>query len=294
MTLPIKPASQTITLQKGTSQGVKIDYTQFGNKNSKVVIFLQGSGPGASGWLNFRYNVQYFADAGYRVILPDLPGFGDSDKPDLDYTLDFFVSAITEFADQLDIEQFALVGNSLGGAVSIGIALAQPQRVTHLILMGCGGLEDQITYFQKMEGIQAMTKIPLGSPDFTPAYLKQVLQLIVHDPVHITDELIEERFRILKTQNPSVFKRMVIPNISSRLPEIQCPVLGFWGAQDRFCPLSGAETLVKGLKNAEVTTLSNAGHWVMIEHADLFNRRCVEFLGKATVLGSTSEKGASA
>lgn len=282
MTLPTKPASQTITLQKGTAQGIKIDYTQFGDKSGKVVIFLQGSGPGASGWLNFRYNVQYFADAGYRVLLPDLPGFGDSDKPDLDYTLDFFTEVVTEFADQLDIATFALVGNSLGGAVSLGVALAHPQRISHLILMGCGGLEDQITYFQKMEGIQAMTKVPLGSPEFTPAYLKQVLQLIVFDPRHITDELIEERFRILKTQNPSVFKRMVIPNISARLSDIQCPVLGFWGGHDRFCPITGAETLVTGCRDAEVITLSRAGHWVMIEHADLFNRRCIEFLGRST------------
>lgn len=278
MTLPVKPATRTVTLQRGNANGLNIAYTEFGATHKPVVIFLQGSGPGASGWLNFRYNVQTIADAGYRILLPDLPGFGDSDKPDLDYTLNFFVATITEFADQLDIEQFALVGNSLGGAVSLGIALAQPQRITHLILMGCGGLEDQITYFQKMEGIQAMTKVPLGSPEFTPAYLKQVLQLIVHDPVHITDELIEERFRILKTQNPAVFKRMIIPNISSRLPEIQCPVLGFWGAHDKFCPISGAETLVKGLKNAEITTLSQAGHWVMIEHAELFNRRSIEFL----------------
>lgn len=280
MTLPVKPASRTVTLQRDAAKGVKIDFTEFGAGNKKVVVFLQGSGPGASGWLNFRYNVQAFADAGFRVLLPDLPGFGDSDKPDLDYTLDFFANTVIEFADQLDIENFALVGNSLGGAVSLGVALAQPQRVTQLVLMGCGGLEDQITYFQKMEGIQAMTKVPLGSPEFTPAYLKQVLQLIVHDPKHITDELIEERFRILKTQNPAVFKRMIIPNLTSRLPEIECPVLGFWGAKDRFCPLSGAETLVTGCKNAEVTTLSQAGHWVMIEHAELFNRRCIEFLGK--------------
>ncbi|CBL46293.1 hydrolase TesD [gamma proteobacterium HdN1] len=278
-TIPVKPASQILTLERGVAKGIKIDYTRFGAGNKKTVIFLQGSGPGASAWLNFRYNVQAFADAGFQVLLPDLPGFGDSDKPELDYTLDFFVDVVTEFADQLDIEQFSLVGNSLGGAVSLGVALAHPARVTRLVLMGCGGLEDQITYFQKMEGIQAMTKVPLGSPEFTPAYLKQVLQLIVDDKKHVTDELITERFRILQTQTPAVFKRMVIPNLSARLPEIQCPVLGFWGAKDRFCPLSGAETLVTGCKQAEMITLSNAGHWVMIEHADLFNRRSIEFLG---------------
>lgn len=279
MNLPTKPESQFLTLKSD----IKIQFTEIkpANANAYPVVFLQGSGPGASGWLNFRFNAQYFADNGFHVIIPDLPGFGDSDKPDLDYTLDFFVESMMDFVDQLDLEKFALVGNSLGGAVSLGMALANPERISHLMMMGCGGLEDQATYFHKMEGIQAMTKVPLGSPEFTPAYLKEVLKLIVFDPKHITDELIEERFRILRTQSPSVFTRMVIPNITSRLKDIQCPVLGFWGAQDRFCPISGAETLVTHCENAQVITLSHCGHWVMIEYPELFNQRCVEFLKAA-------------
>lgn len=270
------PPSKPQTHRCELPNGVGISYMRIGA--GQPVVFLQGSGPGASGWMNFRYNVQYFVDSGFEVIIPDLPGFGDSDKPDTDYTLDFFVATVVQFLDQLDLAQVALIGNSLGGAVSLGVALAHPDPVSKLILMGCGGLEDVEVYFQTMEGIQAMTKVPLGSPEFTPAYLKEVLQLIVFDPAHITDELIEERFRILKTQNASVFGRMRIPNIADQLPRIQVPVLGFWGAQDKFCPISGAEKLVKGCSNARMITLSQCGHWVMIEYAELFNRECVAFL----------------
>ena len=279
-TPPAKPESQFLELQNGDARGIKIHYTvsEPAQGPGYPVIFLQGSGPGASGWLNFRYNVEDFVNSGFRVIIPDLPGFGDSDKPDLDYTLDFFAAAMLEFADQLDMEKFALVGNSLGGAVSLGMALNAPDRISHLILMGCGGLEDQMTYFQNMKGVQAMTAVPLGSPEFTPEYLKEVLKLIVFDPSHITDELIQERFRILETQNPAAFKRMIIPNITERLNEIKAPVLGFWGAKDNFCPVSGAETLVTHCPDAEVITLSRCGHWVMIEYKELFNQRCIEFL----------------
>lgn len=275
MNLPVKPDGQYLTL----NSGIKLHYTTLGD--GFPVVFLQGSGPGASGWLNFRHNAAFFAGSGYQVMIPDLPGFGDSDKPERDYTLEFFVDVVLEFADKLDLPQFALVGNSLGGAVSIGLALAQPERVSHLILMGCGALEDQSYYFQHMEGIRAMTKVPLGSPEFTPTRLKDVLKLIVFDARHITDELIEERFRILKTQTPSVFTRMRIPNLTERLGDIRCPVLGFWGAKDRFCPVSGAEKLATACHNAQVITLSQGGHWVMIEYPDLFNRRCVEFLQSA-------------
>lgn len=274
MPIPTKPTTQSITLPNGIS----ISYCSLGAPKGHPVVFLQGSGPGASGWLNFRYNVTAFADAGFHVIVPDLPGFGDSDKPDTDYTLDFFVECVTQFTEQLDLPRFTLVGNSLGGAISLGLTLARPDRISHLILMGCGGLEDQITYFQTMTGIQAMTKVPLDSPDFTSEYLKQVLQLIVHNPEFITDELVEERFRILQTQNSSVFKRMVIPNLTERLHEIQSPILGFWGANDNFCPVTGAEKIVTHCPNTQMITLSQCGHWAMIEYAELFNKRCLEFL----------------
>lgn len=275
MNSPKKPELKSIAL----SSGINIHYTELGQ--GAPVIFLQGSGPGASGWLNFRYNAQHFADNGFRAIIPDLPGFGDSDKPERDYSLAFFAESMLEFADQLDLEKFALVGNSLGGAVALQMALLQPQRVSQLILMGCGGLEDQGYYFQHMPGIQAMTKVPLGSPEFTPTYLKEVLQLIVFDPRHITDELVEERFRILASQNPSVFTRMSVPNLTERLGELQCPVLAFWGANDRFCPVSGAQKIAEGCERAQVITLSQCGHWVMIEYPELFNRRSVEFLQNA-------------
>ena len=127
-------------------------------------------------------------------------------------------------------------------------------------------------------GIQAMTKIPLDSPEFTPAYLKEVLQLIVFDPSFITDELIAERFRVLQSQNSSVFKRMVIPNLTEQLSQVTQPILGFWGGKDHFCPVSGAEQLVTHCPNAQMITLSQCGHWAMIEHADLFNQRSIEFL----------------
>jgi len=272
MNLP-KPEDQFLTLDNDLT----LQYTAMGEGHP--VIFLQGSGPGASGWINFRHNAQYFVDQGFQVIIPDLPGFGYSDKPELDYTLDFFVETVIGFADKLGLDKFALVGNSLGGAVSLGLALAHPERASHLLMMAPGGLEDKPVYFQ-MEGIQAMLGVPLNSPEFTPAYLKEVLKLIVFDPKHITDELIAERFKVLETQTPSVFTRMAIPNLTDQLHKIKTPILGFWGAQDRFCPISGAQTMVEHCDNAQFITLSQCGHWVMIEYPELFNQACVEFLKK--------------
>ena len=123
-------------------QGLRLHYLDIGGQGAgsgETVVFIHGSGPGASGHSNFKQNYPLFVTAGYRVIVPDLPGYGASDKPDTLYTLDFFVNALSGLLDALDTQRCILVGNSLGGAIAIKLALDQPQRVSRLVLMAPGG-----------------------------------------------------------------------------------------------------------------------------------------------------------
>ena len=242
------------------------------------VIFVHGSGPGASGWSNFSNNIDVFAEAGHSCVVFDLPGYGYTSKPqDAIYTLDFFVNYLHLFMQQLGIQQAILVGNSLGGAISLGYALKYPDKVTKLILMATGGIEEKPTYFA-MQGIQEMVKFPMGSPAFTQEVLADLLTLLVYDPVHVTQQLVAERWTVLQQQNSQVLASMDIPNQTENLAKIQCPVLGFWGTEDKFCPVGGAMTLAQSCPNVEMTMLSQCGHWVMVEYADYFNQRCLEFL----------------
>src|SRR5436190_5962408 len=92
-----------------------------------AVVFLHGSGPGASGLSNFRQNVDAFVEAGYRVVLPDMIGYGASSKPEgLDYTLALFTDTLYEALAAHGIARASLVGNSLGGGVAIQMALDHP------------------------------------------------------------------------------------------------------------------------------------------------------------------------
>ena len=95
------------------------------------------------------------AEAGYRVLVPDMIGFGWSSKPDIDYPLDLFVGTLIEFLDAVGVKRCTLVGNSLGGAISIKTALDRPGLVEKLVMMGTGGIESRETYFA-MPGIRAM------------------------------------------------------------------------------------------------------------------------------------------
>src|SRR5436190_7414676 len=101
-----------------------------------AVVFLHGSGPGASGLSNFRQNIDAFVAAGYRVILPDLIGYGASSKPEgLDYSLQLFTDTTYDALRQHGIEQAILVGNSLGGGIALQMTLDHPEFADKLVLM---------------------------------------------------------------------------------------------------------------------------------------------------------------
>ncbi|WP_309676555.1 alpha/beta fold hydrolase, partial [Pseudomonas sp.] len=249
--------------------------------SGEPVIFIHGSGPGASGHSNFKQNYPVFAAAGYRTIVPDLPGYGASDKPDTLYTLDFFVAALCDLLDALDIQRCVLVGNSLGGAIAIKLALDQPQRVSRLVLMAPGGLMEKEQYYLQMEGIQKMGAAFAKGELHDAGGMRRLLALQLFDESLISDETVNERVAVVRQQPVCVLSTMQVPNMTSRLGELQCPILGFWGMNDKFCSVSGAQTMMQHCQNIRFVLLSECGHWVMVEHRELFNRECLAFFEEA-------------
>ena len=255
--------------------GYEMHYREEGT--GAPVVFVHGSGPGVNAHSNFFPNYPVIAAAGYRCVLPDMIGFGWSSKPTgIDYTLDLFVPTLRELLDHLDINRCVLVGNSLGGAISLKFAIDHPGRVEKLILMGPGGIESRETYF-KMPGIQKMVSQFVGS-GFDHAGLKRFMELLTYDPKVVTDELVEQRFNVLQTQPKDVLSRMSIKDLSGELERVLCPVLGFWGIEDQFCPASGYEKILRAVPDSRFVMYSRCGHWAMIERADDFNRNVLEFL----------------
>jgi len=242
-----------------------------------AVVFIHGSGPGASGLSNFRQNAQAFADAGFRVILPDMIGYGASSKPaEIDYTLALFTDTLKEALVAHGVRRAILVGNSLGGGVAIQMALDDPAFVERLVLMAPGCIEELPVYFA-MPGIANM-RSSFGSPDFSIADQRRLNESLVFDPVHVTDELVAERFEVARTQPKDVIARMRTPNLQPRLGELKMPILLFWGSEERFMPLSGIDYFLKQCEDVRVMIFNKVGHWVQVERANEFNRHATAFL----------------
>ena len=262
--------------------GRRLHYHEVGTPSAgkPTILCLHGSGPGASGYSNFKGNMGVFAEAGYHVLVPDYLGFGLSSMPeDAAYTTDLHVAAMKALVDALGVTQVVPLGNSLGGAISLQFTLTYPDMVPKLILMAPGGLQEPQEYAFTMPGVLRMLQFVSNRP-FNEADFRDLLGHLVHDQKHITDEAVAERYPVAMQQPIPVYASMQVGVYADRLHEIKCPVLAFWGTHDKFLPVAHAMILANGVPEAKIIISNQCGHWVMIEDQDYFNAECLAFLGR--------------
>jgi 4,5:9,10-diseco-3-hydroxy-5,9,17-trioxoandrosta-1(10),2-diene-4-oate hydrolase len=280
LSVPIEDPEQTAMIPEGKyadiGDGLQVHYHEAGE--GEPVVFVHGSGPGASGYSNFKGCMEAFAARGYRAIAPDTIGYGYSSRePDIDYGFDLFVDGLKRFLDTLGIEKCSLVGNSMGGAMCIRFALDNPDRVDKLIMMAPGGMEVREVYMG-MRGIRRMLKALFGGSELSLESMKKVFELQIFKPEEVSDDVIAERLAMAKTQPRKVFERMKVPNLEDEIANLECPIMVFWGQNDQFCPVSGAAKFAERCSNTRVLTITECGHWVMVEHPELFNKTSCDFL----------------
>ena len=277
--------SQFITITEN-GQPLKLHYNDVG-QGEQVVVMLHGSGPGASGWANFHRNIEPLVNAGYRVILLDCPGWSKSDSIlSTGSRSDLNARCLKAVLDQLNIAKVHIIGNSMGGHSAVGFALANPEMVGKLILMGggTGGASNFVP--MPTEGIKLIGAL---YRDPTVENLKRMMNVFVYDASSLTEELYQQRLTNILARrdhlenfvkslqvNPKQFS-----DYSARLPEIKAKTLVIWGRDDRFVPLDIGLRMIWGIPNAEMHIFNQCGHWAQWEHAETFNQMVKDFLARA-------------
>ena len=248
--------------------------------SGQPLILLHGSGPGVSGYTNFASVMDEFAEQ-FRVIVPDIAGFGFTEfKEGTQYDIKLWVAHMVGILDALGIEKASFVGNSFGGAVSIGMALFHPERVEKLILLGTPA-----GTFEQTPGLRsAWTYEP------SPENMREVMSLFPFDQSIITDEMVQSRYEASARPGAQDALRKLIPQPNKDGPtmvkgfpekavaNIQAPTLVVHGREDKVVPLECGQLLATAIPNADLYVFGQCGHWVQVERRETFLPLAKRFL----------------
>ena len=242
-------------------------------------MLLHGAGPGVTSWANWRKNMPVFSEH-FRVIAPDAPGFGHTERREgQDYNMDFWAKHTVGLMDELGIEKANFVGNSFGGGLTLAIATRYPDRVKRFVLMGSGGLK-----FVPSAHVQMTSAY---EPDFDKmsAILKECF---AYDPAIVTDELIQSRYETSRLPGheecyTAIFAKIKASNMElvttpeEKIAELKHEALVIHGREDTMVPLSCAVRFHELLVNSDLHVFGKCGHWTQIEKQDEFDRMVIEF-----------------
>ena len=260
--------------------GIKTNYLEAGS--GPPVVLIHGSGPGVTAYANWRLVIPALAER-FRVIAPDLVGFGFTDRPsDVTFGLQTWADQTLALMDSLDLQQASLVGNSFGGSIALRIATTHPERVNRLVLMGSMGISFPIT-----EGLERVW-------GYEPSFenMRKVLDVFAYSRELVNDELAEVRYRAsmqpgfqesFSAMFPAPRQRWVeaMATPEDDIRALPHPALMVHGREDQVIPMENSIRLFDLIPNAQLSMFGHCGHWSQIERSAQFNRIVGDFLAES-------------
>jgi pimeloyl-ACP methyl ester carboxylesterase len=248
-----------------TIEGQKLFYLDNGNtKGTQTVVFVHGFGDSSLSWTFFA---RIFRSGTYRVIVPDLLGFGRSARPaDGDYSYAGQSRRLFALLKSLGVTRAHLVGNSMGGGVVAQMAIEQPDFIASLTLMDAAGVHYKTTELdvQLLKGNNFL--VPKKPEEFD-----KLIEFVTFTrplmPRPVVDYLADRAVRD-SALHDRIFRDILFPDIDFLildLDRIKAPTLIVWGEKDRVLSPENAKVFKKYIANSRIETFPNAGHVPMIE-----------------------------
>jgi pimeloyl-ACP methyl ester carboxylesterase len=237
-------------------------------------------------WQNWLLNIPAFMDT-HRCVAIDLPGFGGSEVPPDEISIRGLARTVDQLCDLLDIDEPAVIGNSMGGFVGAELAVSFPTRVAKLVLVSAAGLSTE--YLRReplLAGARAFAVLTArtglrGDPMVRRRRLRRVaLQFVVRYPERLSVPLATE---LVKGANAPgfipAFEALMDYSFRDKLERIEVPVLIVWGRNDMLVPVADAEKFEHLIgDNADSVIFEDTGHVPMLERPTRFNELLAGFL----------------
>ncbi|MFD1210716.1 alpha/beta fold hydrolase [Arthrobacter sp. GCM10027362] len=268
-----------------------VSYVQVGAWRTRVLSAGEGGDTvvlmaGTSGHIEaFTRNIRALAKT-HRVIAYDYPGHGFSTLAEADLEIPDYEEHLAGLLDALGLDRVHLCGESLGGWIALKFAQSHAERMKTLILSAPGG---QVIGGQAMDKARSVSRDAVEDPTFEN--VKRRLQVVIHDPELITDELVRIRQAVYSREG---FARSMGHILALQQPEIRfrnrvteedyaalkVPTLLVWTDHEPSGGIEAGERFAAAIPDGELLVIRNAAHWPQWEDPRAFNERAVDFLAR--------------
>jgi len=245
---------------------MKLHYTEKG-KGSPVLM--------VHGWMGSSKSLDNMAtilsNSGYRVINVDLPGFGESPKPGLTYSMKDYVGLIEDLIKDLDLRRPDYIGHSFGGKIGLFLAASNPLAINKLVLIDASGirpkkgLKQKLTYFGAKVG-----GVIMWIPPFL--FVRPIIRWMYYKTV------VRESDYLKAGSLRDTFKNVINEHINRKLEKIKNQTLIVWGRNDKMTPLYQGMELSKGIKNSRLEIIEGTGHNLPIIYPQIVAELIITFL----------------
>lgn len=247
------------------------DYVSHQSADYKFLILLHGLGASAERWLPIAPTLSKY----FRVVIPDIIGFGYSDKPTVEYTMDFFINFFQEFLENVHIHRPIIIGSSFGGYLATEFAIRFNSRVEKLVLAAPAGMMRSSTNVLDQYIMAALY------PTYENA-LRAFMDM-AYDPSIVTEYTVRDFINRMRLPNAKyAFMSTLLgirdsPRLPGRLSKIVAPTLIIWGDNDNMIPFRYSKEYTE-IPGSNLVILKDCGHTPFIEKPIAFNQTILKFL----------------
>ena len=245
------------------------------------LILIHGASPGASSLINWKLNFEPLADAGFAVYAYDQPGFGYTENP-VDHSIEYRVRHVKALIDDLKLNRYHVVGNSVGGYIAARLAL-EDNRVKSFVTTTSGSLSPAGSAASQTLAQKHAADLREYEPSMDN--MRKLTFGTLHNQQLVTEELVRERYEmsIGKNYDAQVARRTAAKQrpVYDELGKLRVKSLLLWGNNDAGVSVERGIELFQRIPGAEFHLFDNCAHWVQWDQAERFNRLVSDFLKNA-------------
>lgn len=262
------------------NNGFKIRYDEYGKEKQKHILFIHGLGSSLLVWRDIPQALSEH----FHVLAVDLIGFGQSDKPQADYTIEYFTEFIRDFIRKIGIkhkDKITLIGHSLGGYITLNYAIQNKRQIDRLVLIDSSGMLDGPTSLLKQYLDAAMEE----DVDLRFKKVTSVFENLLAEPYRLLPVFVNIFISVIdkhgaKQAFQSAFKNSTSTCVKEdelrKIKDIPCLII--WGEKDRLIPVDHINKFLLILENSESVVIIDAGHSPFVEKTAIVYQRLLSFL----------------